>query len=66
MPGRDKNIFLGNIVHTLNPRWPVVVGMGWPSSWSIRRAAFLDGQTPRGNYGHAVTLVGFRSTNRRL
>lgn len=22
MPGRDKNIFLGNIVHALNPGWP--------------------------------------------
>ena len=61
-----ENILWGNIVHTLNPEWQVVVGMGWPSSRAIRRAAFLDGQTPRENYGHAVTLVGYRSTDRRL
>ena len=66
MPGRDKNIFLGNIVYALNPGWPVVVGMGWRSSRAIKRTAFLDGQTPRENYGHAVTLGGYRSTNRRL
>lgn len=40
--------------------------MGWPSSRAIRRAAFLDCQTPRENYGDAVTLVGYRSTDRRL
>lgn len=45
MPGRDKNIFLGNIVYALNPGWPVVFGMGWPSSRAIKRTAFLDGKT---------------------
>ena len=66
IPGRDKNILLGNIVHALNAGEPVVVGMGWPSFRAIRRTAFLDGQTPRENYGHAVTLVGYRSPTRRL
>ncbi len=66
IPGREKNILLGNIVHALNAGEPVVVGMGWPLFRAIRKTAYLDGQTPRENYGHAVTLVGYRSPTRRL
>lgn len=66
IPGRDKNILLGNIVHALNAGEPVVVGMGWPLFRAIRKTAYLDNQTPRENYGHAVTLVGYRSPTRRL
>jgi len=66
VPGRDKSILLGNIVHALNAGEPVVVGMGWPLYRAIRKTAYLDGQTPRENYGHAVTLVGYRSPSRRL
>lgn len=66
IPGRDKDVLLGNIVHTLNAGEPVVIGMGWPLYRAIRKTAYLDGQTPRENYGHAVTLVGYRSPSRRL
>ncbi len=66
IPGRDKDILIGNIVHALNAGEPVVVGMGWPLFQAIRRTAYLDGQTPRENYGHAVTFVGYRSPTRRL
>lgn len=66
VPGRDKSILLGNIVHALNAGEPVVVGMAWPHYRSIRKTAVIDSQTPRENYGHAITLVGYQSPSRRL
>ncbi len=66
IPGRDPNILLGNIIHALNAGEPVVVGMGWPYFQAIRKTAYIENQKPRDNYGHAVTLVGYRSPTNTL
>jgi len=66
VPGREKDILLGNIVHALNAGSPVVVGMAWPYYNSIRKSAYLERQKPRPGYGHAVTLVGYRCPSGRL
>lgn len=66
IPGRDPNILLGNIVHALNAGEPVVIGLAWPHFRSIRKTAYIENQAPQENYGHAVTLVGYRCPSGRL
>lgn len=66
IPGRDPNILLGNIVHALNAGEPVVIGLAWPHFRSIRKTAYIENQEPQENYGHAVTLVGYRCPSGKL
>ncbi len=66
IPGRDRGILLSNVIHALNAGEPVVVGMGWPNFQAIRKTAYIENQKPRENYGHAVTLVGYRSPSQKL
>ena len=66
VPGRTRDITLGNIVHALNSGMPVVVGMAWPYFHSIRKSAYLENQKVRPGYGHAVTLVGYRCPSGRI
>lgn len=63
VPGRDTATQLNNIVHALNAGIPVAIGAGWPQFHNMR-AALLNTQKPV--YGHAVTLVGYRSESGRL
>jgi C1A family cysteine protease len=63
VPGRDNATQINNIVHALNAGIPVAIGTAWPK-FNNMRAALLDTQTPV--YGHAVTLVGYRSPSGRL
>lgn len=66
IPGRTREVTLGNIVHALNSGAPVVVGMAWPYFHSIRKTSYLEHQKTRPGYGHAVTLVGYRCPSGRL
>lgn len=66
VPGRTREVRLGNIVHALNTGAPVVIGMGWPYFHSIRKTALIESQKPRPGYGHAVTLVGYRCPSGRM
>ncbi|HVU23611.1 MAG TPA: C1 family peptidase [Opitutus sp.] len=63
IPGRDNTTRLNNIILALNAGLPVAVGIGWPAFTTIR-GGYLSEQVPVG--GHAVTLVGYRSTDRQL
>lgn len=65
VPGRDHPTRLNNIIHALNAGLPVAVGMAWPHYRSLRNA-YLDAQKPLPDGGHAVTLVGYRSSTGRL
>ena len=66
IPGWDPHILLGNIVHALNAGEPVVIGLAWPHFRSIRKTAYIENQEPQENYGHAVTLVGYRCPSGKL
>ena len=59
IPGRDPAAILSNIVQALNVGVPVVVGLQWPHANTIR-SGYLSAQQPMPDYGHAVTLVGYR------
>ena len=66
VPGRSMEVLLGNIVHALNAGSPVVIGMAWPYYHTIRKSSYLEHQKPRPDYGHAVTLVGYRCPSGKL
>ncbi|WOO41261.1 C1 family peptidase [Rubellicoccus peritrichatus] len=57
--GRGNEAKVDNIVHALNENIPVVIGLGWPNSATLRSAPILSKQKPL--YGHAVTLVGYKN-----
>ncbi len=59
IPGRDSVVILSNIIQALNAGTPVVVGLRWPHANTIR-SGYLSTQQPMPDYGHAVTLVGYR------
>ena len=61
IPGRDSVTILSNIVQALDAGTPVVVGLRWPHANTIR-SGYLSTQQPMPDYGHAVTLVGYRCT----
>jgi len=65
VPGRERTVQLGNMIHALNGGLPVVLGMRWPPSRSLR-TPLLSEQTPREDYSHAVTLVGYRAKSDKL
>lgn len=60
LPGRDNATRIANIIHALNNRLPIVIGLAWPNYHSLRNA-YLDAQTPMTGAGHAITLVGYRN-----
>jgi hypothetical protein len=62
IPGRDNETTIANIVHALNAGVPVAVGIFWPDFVSPK-SGHLDRQTSAHGYGHAVTLVGYKSEN---
>lgn len=64
LPGRDRTTLLNNIVLSLNSGLPVAVGMAWPNARIIN--GYLSGQKARGDLGHAVTLVGYKSSTGRI
>lgn len=55
--GRTPGDKIENIIHLLNDGIPVVIGIGWPHSATLRNAPLLSKQSAQ--YGHAVTLVGY-------
>jgi hypothetical protein len=60
LPGRDNPTRIVNILHALNARIPVPIGLRWPHGSTIR-AGFLHTQEPVAGYSHAVTLIGYKS-----
>lgn len=65
LPGRDHATRINNAVHALNAGIPVSIGLGWPNYHTLRNA-YLSKQKPPPNSGHAVTLVGYKSSTGRL
>lgn len=57
--GRGNAERIQNLLHALNAGVPVVVGVLWPHEATLRSAPLLSKQSPQ--YGHAVTLVGYKS-----
>ena len=56
-----ETAMLARIVHALNQRTPVIIGIGWPHNATLERNNLLKDQAPLAGAGHAVTLVGYRS-----
>jgi C1A family cysteine protease len=65
LPGYDGQARTINLVHALNAGIPVAVGMAWPQN-RILGSGYLDEQTPLPGAGHAVTMVGYKSTTGQL
>lgn len=66
IPGVQSEAAVANIVHVLNAKMPVVVGVAWPHSARVRNTGLLSKQPPSEGAGHAVTIVGYRSPTGRL
>ena len=54
---------LERIVARLNEATPVVIGLRWPHWRTLERNAYVSDQVPLEGAGHAVTLIGYRSSN---
>lgn len=65
IPGHGGAALITNIIHALNLGIPVPVGVRWPDT-RVWRVQFLDGQMTNMNYGHAVTIVGYRCKTGRI
>lgn len=64
LPGRDHATLLNNVVQSLNSGIPVAVGMGWPLSRIPN--GYLSGQKAASDRGHAVTIVGYKSSTGKI
>ena len=64
MPGRDRDTMLNNVVQSLNSGIPVSIGMGWPMTRIVN--GYLSTQKAAADRGHAVTLVGYKSSTGRI
>ncbi len=64
LPGRDRGTRINNIVQALNSGLPVPIGMAWPDTRVVN--GYLSGQTTNRGFGHAVTLVGYKSATGRI
>lgn len=62
--GRTNADRINNIIHALNAGIPVVVGLPWPHSATLRNAPILSKQAPQ--YNHAVTLVGYKCDRSKI
>ncbi|MBK1880255.1 C1 family peptidase [Pelagicoccus mobilis] len=60
IPGAKTEAGVGNLIHVLNAKMPVVVGVGWPNGMRVRNTSVLSKQPPADGIGHAVTIVGYR------
>jgi len=60
IPGAQTKAGMANLVHALNARIPVVVGVGWPGDDRVRNTGLLSKQPPALGESHAVTIVGYR------
>jgi len=50
------------VVDALNRETPVVIGVRWPHGNTIKHQSLLRDQDPQQEGGHAVTIIGYRST----
>lgn len=66
IPGARSRAGVANIVHVLNARMPVVVGVAWPNNARVRNTSLLSKQPPLEGAGHAVTIVGYRCETGKL
>jgi hypothetical protein len=60
LPGRDPESLTVNAIHALNQGIPVAIGLIWPDSVPYK-SGYIDRQKATKGYGHAVTLVGYKS-----
>lgn len=66
IPGGRSENGIGNMIHVLNARMPVVVGVAWPSDWRVQGTSLISKQPPEAGAGHAITLVGYRCPTVRI
>ncbi|EDY83007.1 Papain family cysteine protease, putative [Verrucomicrobiia bacterium DG1235] len=66
IPGGSTPVGIGNLVHVLNAKMPVVVGVGWPNDQRVRSTSLLSKQPPQQGAGHAVTIVGYRCSTGKI
>lgn len=64
LPGRDGTTRINNLVHALNAGIPVPVGMYWPANRVVNGYISTHKGSPL--LGHAVTIVGYKSSTGRL
>jgi len=60
---RDDSQLLRRIIGALNTDNPVIIGIKWPHWKSLQHTNLLSAQKPVKGYSHAVTLIGYRSTD---
>jgi hypothetical protein len=65
VPGRDAPTRINNVVLALNAGVPVPIGVAWPN-YRTMRTGYLSGQKPMAGAGHAITLVGYKSSTGKL
>ncbi|MDQ8203048.1 C1 family peptidase [Pelagicoccus sp. SDUM812003] len=66
VPGAGSMESVQNMVHVLNAKMPVVVGIGWPEHWRIQHTNLLSQQPPAPGVGHAVAIVGYKNPTGKL
>lgn len=65
LTGRTPEARIDNVLHALAEGVPVVVGLRWPHSRTLRHPLLAE-QTPVPGYAHAVTIVGcYTETGRK-
>ncbi|HVZ64824.1 MAG TPA: C1 family peptidase [Lacunisphaera sp.] len=64
LPGRDGPTRVNNLILALNAGLPVPVGMLWPNVYLPH--GYISTQKPTPNAGHAVTIVGYLCSTRKL
>ncbi len=65
VPGRDPQTVIANLVHALNAGTPIAIGIRWPHEHTAR-SGYLHGQKGVPEYGHAVTVVGYKNSTGRI
>lgn len=66
VPGPQSRAGVENLIHVLNAKLPVVVGVAWPHHARVRNTSLLSKQPPLEGAGHAVTIVGYRCPTGKL
>jgi len=64
--GRSPRDRIAALIQCLNEGVPVVAGMAWPHSNTLRNTHLLSEQKPVNNYFHAVTIVGYQCISGQL
>lgn len=66
VPGGNSEVGVQNLIHVLNTRMPIVVGLGWPTYSRLRNTALLSKQSVDTGSSHAITIVGYKNDEDKI